>query len=165
MPIPSENELGAPPCASLCDAMQVSRRTFLSAATLAAVAAVLESCSGGGGGDGVTGPSSGGGALTVTLSNFPQLATVGGIAKVDGGVGLPTALVRTGASTFVSLSMVCTHAGTTIGINGSGFLCPNHGAVFSSTGANIGGQPTSSLQSFSNTFNATAGTVLISRPT
>lgn len=166
MTLPSANENGVPPCAALCDAMNVSRRTFLSATTLAAVATMLEACSGGGGD--VTGPGPGpdpsGGSLTVTVSSFPALASVGGIAKVDGGVGSPTALVRTGASTFVALSMICTHQGTTININGTGFLCPNHGAQYSSAGANIGGQPSSSLQIFSTTFNSTAGTVLISRP-
>jgi len=163
MTLPSENGLDAPPCAALCEAMNVNRRTFLSAATLAAVAAVLESCSGGGGG-GVTAPNASGGTLTVTVSAFASLATVGGIARVDGGVGSPTALVRTGASSFVALSMICTHQGTTINISGSGFLCPNHGAQYSSAGANIGGQATSSLKTFTATFDGT-NTVVINRPT
>lgn len=166
MTIANEGGAGAPPCAALCEAMNVNRRTFLSATTLAAVAAVLQSCSGGGGGGGVTAPPPGpptGGTLMVTVSSFAALSTVGGIARVDGNVGSPTALVRTGATTFTALSMICTHQGTTINISGSGFLCPNHGAQFSSAGANIGGQATSSLQIFSSTFDGT-NTVTISRP-
>src|SRR5579871_2899562 len=119
----------------------VDRRTFLSAATLAAVAAVLEACSGGGA-TFFTGPS--GGTLTVSLSSFPALATVGGVARVDGGNGAPTALVRTGASTFRGLTMICTHQGSTIDVvNNSSFRCPNHGALFNSAGVNTGGQSTS----------------------
>jgi cytochrome b6-f complex iron-sulfur subunit len=153
-----------PPCAALCDAVEarrgVSRRTFVSAATMATVAAMLEAC----GASGATGLRSGGGPITVTLSNFSALAAVGGIARVDGGSGSPTALVRTGTSTFVALTMVCTHEGTTIGISGSGFLCPNHGARFTATGVWQGGQSTSNLGSYGTTFDATAGTVTIARP-
>ena len=139
----------------------VDRRTFLSAATLAAVAAVLEAC-GGGGGNFFTGPS--GGPLTVTLANFPALATVGGVARVDNGVGAPTALVRTGASTFRGLTMICTHQGSTIDVvNNSSFRCPNHGALFNSAGANTGGQQTSSLAVYAATFDG-ANTVTIARP-
>jgi thiosulfate dehydrogenase [quinone] large subunit len=139
----------------------VSRRTFLSAATLAAVVAVLDGCSA------LTGPGgfgAGGGPITVKLSSYPALASVGGVARVDGGNGSPTALVRSSTTTFAALSMICTHQGGTIDIAGSGFICPNHGAQFSRTGAWIGGQPTSSLQPFGTTYDATAGTVVVARP-
>ena len=137
----------------------VDRRTFLSAATLAAVAALLEACSVGR--DFFTGPS--GGPLTVKVSDFAALATVGGIARVDAGNGAPTALVRTGTSTFRGVTMVCTHQGSTINISGSGFRCPNHGALFNSAGANTGGQQTSALSTFSATFDG-VNTVTIARP-
>ncbi len=155
----------APPAAcancSTARAGGVDRRTFLSAATLAAVAAVLEACSGGGGSF-FTGPS--GGALTVSLSSFPALATVGGVARVDNGNGAPTALVRTGSSTFRGLTMVCTHQGSTIDVvGGTSFRCPNHGALFNSAGANTGGQQTSSLAVYTATFDG-VNTVTIARP-
>lgn len=153
-----------PACAALCQALDarrgVSRRTFVSAATLAAVATMLEAC----GGASSTAPKTGGGTIVVTLSSFSALSAVGGMARVDGGSGTPTALVRTGASTFVALSMVCTHEGTTVNITGSGFLCPNHGAQYNSSGTWQGGQVTTSLKSFGTTFNSTAGTVTIDRP-
>jgi len=138
----------------------VDRRTFLTAATLAAVAAVLEACSGGG--NFFTGPS--GGPLTVSLSSFAALASVGGVARVDNGNGAPTALVRTGASTFRGLTMICTHQGSTIDVvNNASFRCPNHGALFNSAGANTGGQQTSSLAVFAATFDG-VNTVTIARP-
>lgn len=144
-----------------CASCAVNRRSFLSAATLAAVAVVLDGCSS------LTGPSggsAGGGPITVHLSSFTALATVGGVARVDGGTGSPTALVRSTATTFTALSMICTHQGTTINIQGSGFNCPNHGAQFSKSGSWTGGQPASSLQSFGTTYNAAADTVVIARP-
>jgi cytochrome b6-f complex iron-sulfur subunit len=71
------------------------------------------------------------------------------------------AVVRTDASTFVALSRVCPHQGTVVNATSSGFLCPNHGAQFSKTGAWVGGQQTRSLPSYPATYDATAGTVTI----
>ena len=144
-----------------CASCAVSRRSFLNAATLAAVAVALDGCSS------LTGPgggNAGGGPITVHLSAYPALSAVGGVARVDGGSGSPTALVRSTATTFTALSMICTHQGTTINIQGSGFTCPNHGAQFSKSGSWAGGQPASSLQSFTTTFDSAAGTVVIARP-
>ncbi len=101
--------------------------------------------------------------LVVTVASFPALTSVGGAARVDGGSGKPVALVRTGAASFTAFSLVCTHEGTTVGLTGSGFLCPNHGARFSLTGQWQGGQVTSNLRSLASIFDATAGTVTVSR--
>ena len=153
----------APSCAS-CAGSGVSRRAFVSAATLAAIAVVLEACSAstapsvnGNGGNGSTG-----GALTVKLTDFTALSAVGGIARVDSS-GAPTALVRTGTSSFAAFSMVCPHQGTIIGITNGSFTCPNHGARFNASGTWIGGQQTSNLVSFATTYDAAAGTIAIAR--
>ena len=147
-------------CATCSAANGLDRRSFLSAATLAAVAAVLQSC-------GIpTEPSGGaGGTFTVKIADFSALAVTGGVARVDNGGGSPTALVRTGATSFTALSMVCTHQGTTIDITSVGFTCPNHGARFGKDGGWQGGQVTSNLSSFATTFDAAAGTVTVNRPT
>ena len=149
------------PCGGACGS-HMHRREFLAATTIAAVLATLEACGNMTGPGGFSGAS--GGPLTITIANFGALATVSGIARVDGGNGAPTALVRSGASSFLALSMVCTHQGTTINVTGSSFTCPNHGARFAANGSWTGGQPTSGLQSYGTTFDATAGTVLIARP-
>ncbi len=142
---------------------RVDRRTFLSATTLAAAAVLLQACSGGSNGATFfTGPT--GGTLVVKLSDFPALANVGGLARVDNGVGAPTALTRTAASTFVGVTMVCTHQGATIDvINAASFKCPNHGALFSATGVWQGGQPTTPLATYAATFDG-VNTVTIARP-
>lgn len=149
----------APSCAG-CSASDVTRRQFVSAATLAAVAVVLDACTS------VTSPGSNGnsgGPITVKLTDFSALSAVGGIARVDSG-GTPTAVVRTGTSTFAAYSLVCPHQGTTVSITSGSFTCPNHGARFNASGTWTGGQGTGNLQSYTATLDAAAGTVTVARP-
>ncbi|MFN8357325.1 MAG: Rieske (2Fe-2S) protein [Spirosomataceae bacterium] len=45
-------------------------------------------------------------------------------------------VARTSTGTFVALSKICTHEGTTVEFQSNDTLkCPNHGSVFTSTGA------------------------------
>lgn len=79
---------------------KVSRRDFVSMATLSAVAVTLAAC-GGGGGDDVTGPIPPGvGEVTVRVTDFPALATMGGIAKVRNSP--PVAMTRTSTGLVAS---------------------------------------------------------------
>ena len=141
----------------------LGRREFLGAAALTALALLETAC--GDGDIGGTAPDGGlsGSTLVVPLTNFPALAAVGGVARVDGGNGKPVALVRTGTATFNAFSLVCTHQGTTVGLTQSGFLCPNHGARFAFTGVWQGGQVTRDLFTLTNTFDPAAGTVTVNR--
>ncbi len=152
----------APPRACVSCAHRVDRRTFLSAATAAAVLAVLDGCT-----NSLTGAFKGafGGPFTVTLANFSALATVGGVARVDSGTGAPTALYRADASTFVALSMICPHEQfAPIDITVNGFHCPAHGSTFAASGALEGGPASTGLASFPSTYDAVAGTITINRP-
>jgi Rieske Fe-S protein len=158
-------ELAEPHCAGgACAAGDgVSRRTFISRSTLAAVAAVLASACGDGiiGGSGPTAPATlPTGGLILKLSDYPALATVGAIVRVDTASG-PLAVVHGGATTYMAFSMICPHQGTTINIQGSGFVCPNHGARFDASGTWTGGQATSNLAAFTVLLDATAGTLNI----
>ncbi len=121
----------------------VSRRDFVSIATLSAIAVTLSAC-GGGGGDPVTGPIPPGvGEVTIRLADFPALAASGGFAKVRNSP--PVAMTRT-ANGLIAYSMSCTHQGTTVVFNTNGTIfCPNHGAEFSKEGVRTGGQQTSNL--------------------
>ena len=146
-----------------CEGCALSRREFVGRSTLAAVAAVLAAACGGPipGVDNPLGPGSAGGSLTIKLADYPALANVGGIAKVNNTGGAPIAVVRQSASNFLAFSMSCPHAGTTINISGSGFVCPNHGARFNASGQWTGGQSTSNLVSVTCTYDAAAGTLTL----
>lgn len=146
-------------CAHCAEKGGTSRREFIAASAVTAVEALLTAC--GGSASGATGVDTGSVSLSVQVSSYPALANVGGIARVDTG-GTPVAAVRTGASTFSAFSLICPHFGCTVGINGSSFLCPCHGAEFASSGAWIGGQRTTSLTSLTTSFNATTGVLTIS---
>ncbi len=141
-----------PPC--------IDRRAFLGNSTMLAVGALLASACGDGQiGANVTGPDTVG--LTVKLSDYAALTTVGGIVKLN-GTTTPIAVVRATTVQYRAFSLVCPHEGTTVGVAGSGFLCPNHGAEFTGTGTWKGGQPTSNMREFSVTADLAAGTLSIS---
>jgi nitrite reductase/ring-hydroxylating ferredoxin subunit len=143
----------------------VSRREFVSQATLAAVALALSGCGGGS----TAGPSAPGVVskpptivtpLVITLASFPALASVGGVARVSSQP--PLALARTNSG-LVGFSLECTHAGTLVDIRGDSTLrCPNHGAEFAFDGTFTGGtQQTSSLFRVTVTPDSSGATVSI----
>lgn len=152
------------PCTAC--AVVEGRRAFVTKALLAAVGTwVLHGCGDGDiGGPGAPdfAPPISGGRLVVSIANFPALATVGGIARVDAGGDTPIAAVRLAADTFIALSMVCTHAGyQPLDIRTNGFRCPNHGAQFNREGEWVSGQPTGDLFGYPALYNAVAGTLTI----
>jgi cytochrome b6-f complex iron-sulfur subunit len=148
----------------------LNRRDFLARSALAAAALVVaEGC-----GDGQIGPtiprSTGGDnpfvpasdPVTVNLSNVPALATVG--AVVD--IGQQRALVRTGATTFLGLSRICTHQGCDTEVRSNLLECPCHGSLFSATGSVLRGPsiqspPIAPLAQLTATFDAVANTVTV----
>jgi Rieske Fe-S protein len=135
------------------------RREFLTVSAASVLTVLLtDACGGSGGGDAgvVAGPVS----FSVQVSSYPALANVGGIARVDNG-NIPIGVVRTGADTFAAFFLICPHRGCTVGINGSSFRCPCHGATFASTGLWTGGQQTSNLAAFSTSYDATTDTLTI----
>lgn len=100
--------------------------------------------------------------LTVKVSAFPALATVGGMARVDNGSGVPVAAVRASDTSFVAFSLVCPHQGFLVNIiGGSSFLCSGHGARFNAAGQWTGGQPTGNLSGLAVSYDQVAGTLVI----
>lgn len=136
------------------------RREFLTVSAASVLTVLLTDACGGSVGDGGGGVITGPVSYSVLVSNYPALANVGGIARVDNG-GTPIAAVRTGAATFAAFSLICPHRGCTVGINGTSFRCPCHGAMFASSGVWIGGQQTSNLAAFSTSFDSTTDTLTI----
>ena len=140
--------------------LTLPRRDFLTrSATLSALAVLAGAC-----GDigALTGPSNSvNKEITVKLSDYPALAQVGAAARIN-GVSPPLALVNLGNGAYAALSLVCPHQGATVQSSGNGFVCPSHGARFAADGTWTGGQRTSSLRRYPTTYDAQAGTVLIS---
>lgn len=134
----------------------IGRRTFLVQSALLAAAAALAACAGAD----ATAPTLSAGT-SINVNDYAALANVGGIAMVTVS-GAQLAIVRTSTSAFVALSRLCPHQGGTVNQNGSGFLCPVHGAQFSSTGQWVGGQRTSSLHSYTTSYDSTTGTLTLS---
>lgn len=138
----------------------IGRRTFLAQSAVLAAIAALNACGAADGG--LTAPDLGssGSSPTIKVSDQPALANVGGVALVTLS-GYPFAIVRTGATTFLALSRVCPHQGSIVNKTSNGFLCPNHGAQFSSTGQWVGGQRTTSMRSYTTTYDATTDTLTV----
>lgn len=137
----------------------VGRRVFLSRSVLAAAALALAACGGEGGeGGGPTAPSQE--PATVKLADHPSLANVGGVAVVT-VKGARIALVRTGTSEFIGLSLTCPHQGGSINATDVGFTCSLHGARFNRTGGWVGGQPTSNMTTVDVAYNASSGVLTI----
>ena len=103
-------------------------------------------------------PTVGANQIGVTVASYPALASAGGVARVNANP--PVALART-ASGFVAYSLRCPHQGTTVNIVGTtSWRCPNHDALFSSTGAWTGGQRSAALVARTVTPNQ-AGTFVV----
>ena len=81
-----------------------------------------------------------------------QLATNGGFLVSNGIV-----VARTNTGSFLAVSASCTHEGTNVNYNAGNndFVCPNHGAKFSSTGAVTQGPASSNLKSYNTTLTGT----------
>ncbi|MEO8453336.1 MAG: Rieske (2Fe-2S) protein [Gemmatimonadota bacterium] len=133
----------------------ISRREFLALCGVGAGAMALMGCGGG-----ILGPPDSV-SLTLKVSDYPELAAVGGIALVTEAGGTPLAVVRTGTGTFLALSRVCPHAGGQIDENGSGYKCTKHGALFNAAGTWIGGQSTSSMRSYPASYDPNTDTIVI----
>ena len=146
-----------------CDSC-VSRRDFLERVALVVGAFIAAGCVAT---SDLTGVSTGvlvGGPLTLKISDYAGLATVGQPVEIRTATGASSgiAAVRTSATSFIALGMACTHEGTKVNIVGQTFDCPNHGARFNSTGAVTLGPANRALASRTVAFDATAGTLTVS---
>lgn len=151
-----------------------SRRAFLHQAaasvglvlSASAVASLVTGCE-----KDETNPVVPGKSYDVSLSQFPELSTVGGITQtVVNGVnnGEAVFISRIDASTFVVFSTICSHAGCGIELPAdaaSNCVCPCHKAEFARTNGAVLKQPTSGsatdLPRFACTYNASTNVLTI----
>jgi Rieske Fe-S protein len=135
----------------------IGRRTFLVQSGIMAAIAALSAC--GLSSADVTSPTVPANS-TITVSNYPSLANVGGVAMITLG-SAPIAVVRTGTSSFLALSRICPHQGGIVQLSGNDFVCPVHGATYNLSGQWIGGQRASSLHQYATSYDAASGTLTI----
>ena len=145
-----------------CDSC-LTRRDFLGKVALVAGAVIAAGCSVSDLTSVGTGPIPGG-SITLKATDYAGLATTGQPVEVKTSTGVNSgiAVVRTSATTFLALSMACTHEGTKVNIAGTTFDCPNHGARFSSTGAVTLGPANRALAQRSLAYDATTDTITVS---
>jgi Rieske Fe-S protein len=134
----------------------IGRRAFLVQSGILAAMAALAACSGVGDATAPSIPAN----SQINVGDFPTLANVGGVAVMALG-GAPVAIVRTGTSTFLALSRVCTHQGGIVEQSGNRWVCPVHGATYDLNGNWIGGQRTSSLHQYTTAYDAASNTLTI----
>ncbi|MFM6954426.1 MAG: ubiquinol-cytochrome c reductase iron-sulfur subunit [Sphingobacteriaceae bacterium] len=127
----------------------MDRKDFLSQVGIGAAALLAPVCLGGIAGCGKNSKSStpsAPGSVDFTLDvSTGALASNGGFLVSRGIL-----VARTNTGTFLAVSAACTHEGTTVNYDATNnnFVCPNHGAQFSSTGRLISGPAFTSLTSY-----------------
>ena len=90
--------------------------------------------------------------VSVPIGAASPLASVGGAALVQTGLG-SFLVSRTGQSTFVVLTAMCTHQACTItGFQSATYVCPCHGSQFNTNGAVLSGPAPRSLQQYVSQF-------------
>ena len=147
-------------CSNTDSSDQVDRRQLLKQGVLAAVAATLSATVSACARAALpvnTAPTTsttplGAWSIRVRPADFPALANVWGIARVDGDSDKPVAVVRTPTG-FAAFSLRCPHAGATVEFSGDKFVCPGHGAEFKADGTWTGGHRTTNLTALVATYD------------
>lgn len=98
--------------------------------------------------------------VNITINLTSQLTNVGSSVAQNGVIMVRLASTNI-ASSFIAVQESCPHQGTSIAFfaNSNTFICPNHGAVFNTSGSNIGGQQTGALKMYAVAINGTTLTV------
>ena len=143
----------------------LSRREFLSRSTLAVAGAAALAAGCGDGQFGPTALSRTTSTVSIKVSSLPDLATTGQLVKIPAEVGL-IAVKRTGPSTFLAVSTVCTHQGCEVDVVGTILECPCHLSRYDADG-HVTRQPVdtdgsaTNLPTYSATYNAATDTLTI----
>jgi cytochrome b6-f complex iron-sulfur subunit len=133
----------------------MNRKEFFARVGFGAAAVLVPACIGGIA-TSCSGDSSSGGDPAPTGVDFVVDVSTGSLAT-NGGFLVTKGIVvaRTLAGDFLAVSASCTHEGTNVNYSASGnkFVCPNHGAQFSSTGVVTVGPATRNLTQYNTTLN------------
>ena len=144
----------------------LSRREFLARSSLAvagaASVAALAAC-----GDGQFGPTaivSTAKSVSLKVGSIPALATTGQLARIPQD-GVYIDVKRTGPSTFLAFSTICTHEQCDTNINGNTIICPCHDTQYDSDGhvtkQPTGGGSATSLPVYATSYDPASDTLTI----
>lgn len=99
-------------------------------------------------------------SIDISAAGNTALNTKGGFLVV---ASKKIIIARTLADTWIAVSSVCTHEGSTIGYRASSndFLCPNHQSTFSATGAVTKSPAATALKKYIVTYTANSNTVRV----
>ena len=102
-----------------------------------------------------TDPPGGGGSNAKLTANLTSELTSVGSSKVNGNVIVVRTATGNVASSFVALSLICTHQQCTVGYNAGNndFECPCHGSKYNITGAVTQGPAPAALTKYAITIN------------
>jgi cytochrome b6-f complex iron-sulfur subunit len=95
--------------------------------------------------------------LDLSLPEAAPLQNNGGYIYKNGVV-----IARTVSGQLIAVAQACTHLGTSVEyqLNQNRFFCPNHGATFTTTGANISGPTTVPLKQYVVSVNGSIAQVI-----
>jgi cytochrome b6-f complex iron-sulfur subunit len=132
----------------------MNRKDFLAQVGLGAAALLVPACVGGLSSCSKTNNNSAPTNVDFTLDISTGVLASNGGHLVQGGV----LVARTLTGTFLAVSAACTHEGTNVNYNATGnnFICPNHGAQFSSTGSVTQGPAKTNLTQYKTTLTGTS---------
>lgn len=78
--------------------------------------------------------------VSISLADYPELRTAGGVLKILLPGEERTVFVRNlDGQTFLALSGICTHQGCTVDAGAHGFRCPCHGSSYDRQGRVVTG--------------------------
>lgn len=119
--------------------------------------AILNSCSKSDDSESSTGGDNSSGGISgttidLTSNDFSALKNIGGYAYSGNII-----IIRTGDSTYLALSKVCTHENCTVTYNNTStnIECPCHGSKFTTTGAVLQGPAPTALKTYNVTLSGT----------
>jgi Rieske Fe-S protein len=125
--------------------MSIERRRFIEMAVGVFAAGALPGCAS----VVMTRVTPSGGAITVSLRDFPQLDRPGGYLRVQPeGFAAPVYVLAMDQGGYVALSPICTHLGCTVNIEGPRLVCPCHGSTYDRVGRVVRGPAERSLRQF-----------------
>jgi len=133
----------------------MDRRAFLSQVGIGAAVVLMPACLGGLAGCKKTSTTASNTTAIDMILNVSSgaLATNGGFLVTNGVI-----VARTMSGTYIAVSAACTHQGTNVSYNSSNndFVCPSHGAMFSSTGTVTQGPASTNLTKYNTTLTGTS---------